>query len=364
MFSIKISHWRLHSTKTLSILRLGFTTPKATTVHWRYLSDKSNSLTNDAADDNRVSVGIFVDLDNQRFETYSRVDAQNFVKPFRTFARAIHGKVTAFQAFGNTATQTYKTPEEKDRLSFSNIEEYSDWFEWDQSNNYTGYDETGTLRCGICGQRMKLTKKDLKRGMDEHDKLHKHMKMLHDREQKKRDTWKKQNKGKVSKSHIMKSEKYKRAQLDTGRAISPGRSTPGNQLFMALKTAGVRCFSEEDVDKKLKKKAREWMKGKLSRDQESKEGSQKALIIVSNDSDFKPLLIRARELGILAVSATIEESQTESLQREADILLRNGGYAPPEALTANGELFVGELSSKVLWDAVMESKEKNLKNGA
>jgi len=103
---------------------------------------------------NLLPVGIFVDLDNIRWSTFSRADAQDFVRPLEAFSQRIGGKIVAFQAFGNKATQIWRPPEERGRLKYGILES-----QWDPEAHHTGYDNDDMLRCGICGARMKLSKK-------------------------------------------------------------------------------------------------------------------------------------------------------------------------------------------------------------
>ena len=124
--------------------------------------------------------------------------------------------VVELHAFGNLSTRTYRSHEEKGRdyLSMS-LSEQDDWWDGEDESHYlfeqdyipwtgwdaedggvaqSGLDENGVLRCGICGAKMKLTKKKQaeyrRRGIDDEQEmlvaqLEEHMD-LHTREQRKR----------------------------------------------------------------------------------------------------------------------------------------------------------------------------------
>jgi len=305
-----------------------------------------------------LPVGIFVDLDNIQWSTYSRADAKAFVRPFEALSQRMGGKIVAFQAFGNRATQTWRPPQERERFAGGGSSSIDS--QWDPRAHHSGYDEDDMLRCGICGARMKLSKKDRARGWDMEHKLNKHMKMLHDREQNKRINRAKasRKKKKLNEKDMQKFQKYKAAQIDTGRRMGGGRNN--NQLFAILKEVGVRCYAADDVDAALMKNARQWMGGgnggpasrtKLTHQQElmsllSKSSSSTVrgcLMVVSNDSDFCELLEEARRRGYLVVSVTLEEKQTRALENVSDLVFRAGGDGAtiiPNPMTRRGAEFM------------------------
>eukprot|EP00529_Nitzschia_sp_RCC80_P020380 CAMPEP_0113473722 /NCGR_PEP_ID=MMETSP0014_2-20120614/18199_1 /TAXON_ID=2857 /ORGANISM="Nitzschia sp." /LENGTH=404 /DNA_ID=CAMNT_0000366515 /DNA_START=376 /DNA_END=1590 /DNA_ORIENTATION=+ /assembly_acc=CAM_ASM_000159 len=194
----------------------------------------------------------------------------------------------------------------------------------------TGYDEKNNLRCGVCGARMKLTKKDRKRGWNEYDKLNRHMKDLHDREQHKRKEqlkhMKPSKKRKLMKrpdSKLMKQmRKYEASQVGLDRNPK-GR----NDLFPILKEEKVHCIQCHDVDATLIKHATKWMKGRKKKTDDALIYNEKVFVtvVVSEDSDFKDLLRQSNSSSSgrrIAVSVTWNSSeQTRSLVNVSDIVI-------------------------------------------
>ena len=103
------------------------------------------------------------------------------MKPLKEFANGI-GRLDIMHGFANTATQTWHGRKSSDDLDDDEFDQ--EWLQptFDDDDHLfpgamvqTGYDEQGVLRCGVCGAKMKLTKKDRARGWTEFNKLDKHM---------------------------------------------------------------------------------------------------------------------------------------------------------------------------------------------
>lgn len=381
----------------------------------------SSARTVDTCNNNNniLPVGIFVDLDNVGPLLYGRSDAQAFVQPFVQFVTAMgltgqqeayhsgrqkdhhhnnnhnqRATITTFQAFGNRATQTYISPEERaapfdQTWQFSSKKTYQNKSTTTSAATaavaITGYDakDGTTLRCGICGARMNLTKKNKAAGMTVERKLKKHMAQLHDREQAKRinrylkgNNNKKKNKNKrkprMPQPELEKYLKYKSAQIGLSRLGSKKknransqqppsgyRSSRSNELFLVLAEQGVRCYSAQDVDKTLSRHAMRWMDrvAKQQRQQQQRQQEQSHdshsmedcttidsatnatattptkvgfLIVASEDADFVPLLQRAGSKKFWAISATPQcVEQTRKLGNVSDMILRRKqSYSP------------------------------------
>ena len=260
-------------------------------------------------------VGIFVDLDNIGPELHGRADAEAFVQPLKAFAQSA-GTTTQFDAFGNLATRSYAASAEHIRReSMLDEQEYAGW---DGSSAQTGYDPKGLLRCGVCGAKMTVTKKQAKAGMAPEKKLAKHMRELHDREQNKRNN----RRGKLKGKMLEKSRKYVASQVGFRSGPRAGR----NDLFTVLREQGVRCKPADNVDSALIRAARVWMAA-LPLPVESDAGleTRGCLMVVSEDADFAPLLREARQQHVLAVSVTPDSlQQTSRLAAAADIVLLQG----------------------------------------
>jgi hypothetical protein len=189
-----------------------------------------------------LPVGIFVDLDNVAPLTHGRSDAQAFAQPLRELADRA-GTLVEFRAFANINTQIFVPDEERERRA--DLEQ--EFIMWDNANRIaqTGYDSDGFLRCGICGSRMKLNKKDRARGWTMEDKLDKHMRMLHDREQEKRKNRVKILKGKKRQKNLLDSdkfEKYEAAQVGLFRTPATRSKKPKNRrkTSVRLSTMWIR----------------------------------------------------------------------------------------------------------------------------
>jgi hypothetical protein len=287
-----------------------------------------------ASSSSSLPTAIFVDLDNVAPLTHGRSDAQDFAQPLREFAEKA-GTLNVFWAFANVATQTYVTEDERERRDAFEQE----YIEWDNETQLaqTGYDNDGILRCGVCGSKMKLNKKDKARGSTMEEKLDKHMRMLHDREQEKRTNRLKQLKGKKKRQRFMgenkvKYEKYKAAQVGlfrnpATRSKKPNIKRKTNDLFRVLREQKIRCFSVKDVDSSLEKEARRWMDRLCSETHVMVDDEARAcLVVVSEDSDFVKLLNDARSKNILAVSVTpTKVKQTFKLVKASDLVLTRAG---------------------------------------
>lgn len=260
-----------------------------------------------------LPVGIFVDLDNVLPLSQTRKGIASYLSPLLAFTE-MTGPMQRLNVFANPHTQTWI--DEEDMMDPSSLE-------WSMDDFHTGHDMNGMLRCGVCGQKMKLTKKDRARGWSDMDKLDKHMRMLHDREQEKRQTWRKQ--GRKVDRH--KFAKYEAAQVGLFR--QPARRVVGppkpitNDLFRLLKVFGAKCHSVSDVDTTLKKEARGWMKALNKSNDVETHGLHGALVVVSEDGDFADLLLEARKKNLLAVSIAQygTTQQTNKLRSAADIVL-------------------------------------------
>lgn len=291
-----------------------------------------------------LPVGIFVDLDNVAPPTHSRTDAQRFAGPLQAFADRV-GKLTAMQVFGNAATQRFRTREEIERRR------NSDWGDWDEDHFHTGLDESGVLRCGVCGAKMRLTKKNKANGMTVEWKLKKHMK-IHSSEERKRRI--RQKVKKLTDKEIKKSRKFQAATLDIPVTIEQKQT---NQLFRVLKENGFRCFSAGRVDEKLIQNAQKWMVRTLERStgESSVTGSLRGcLVVYSQDSDFCDLMHEGRKKGFLVATVTPVHKQTLALEKNSDLILRNGGASIPEAASSKGVEFMRELEETWLEDQTVD----------
>ena len=120
-----------------------------------------------------------------------------------------------------------------------------------------------------------------------------------------------------------KVRKYNAAQV--GLRAGPRRGR--NDLFRVLREQGVACKAADDVDAALIRAAHLWIAGLPSVEVEQSRG---CLVVVSQDSDFAPLLRKARDKGIIAVSAkpgqtsSPRQQQTSALAAASDIVLLQG----------------------------------------
>ncbi|KAG7353789.1 NYN domain containing protein [Nitzschia inconspicua] len=291
-----------------------------------------------------TSVGIFIDLDNmsqfisrnELLPSVTRLQVAQKIRPLKRLANEFLGaEHLRIAAFANQHTQKFKHKPKKEDVDDEAIHavDLQEWWEPDYGFDdddlfggavvQTGYDEKGFLRCGVCGAKMKLTKKDRARGWTEHDKLGKHMRQLHDREQNKRKVRLKQIKGTKKEQKFLQGkegkrmEKYKSAQVGLNRG-------PTNDWFQILKEESVQRFSSTDVDADLIKKAKKWLKK-----QQRTNAEKVILVVVSEDSDFVPLLNFVQKKNresetqqFYSASATWNSSQqTEALRKVSDFVL-------------------------------------------
>lgn len=290
-----------------------------------------------------LPVGIFVDLDNvaqetKALSTHTRAEAAKFASPLRQFAETA-GELRSFQAFANQHTLTYVGTEEKERReqSLALVEEAE---EWDMDAAISGFDEKGMLRCGVCGARMTLTKKDKKAGRDPWAKLNKHMRELHDREQEKRRTRlnhktkkgrKKPGWTKLSEKEMKQFRKYESAQIGLHRKPAlrvkkKGGNNGGQRtdLFRVLREENIKVAEVLDADKSLVKAANKWMKETKRQHQGCNvEPLNGCLVVVSEDADFVELMIKARA-DFVVVTATPNstiDDQTTKLLQVSDVVL-------------------------------------------
>ena len=189
---------------------------------------------------------------------------------------------------------------------------------------------------------MKLTKKDKSKGWTEYDKLNKHMKMLHDREQSKRINRAKQTKKKkkLTAKESERFQKYKSAQVGLSRLS-------GNDLFRILNEHKVRCFSVENVDEHLIKHSKKWKSSTVKNNNGNNARPRGALMVVSEDSDFCPLLEQSRSSGMVAISVTLNDQQTNKVRNASDVCITFNGITGKlqwESLSNRG----GYLEEKLL----------------
>jgi hypothetical protein len=269
-----------------------------------------------------TSVGIFIDLDNMSraknatimtvIPHVTRMEVTRKIEALKTVGEDSFGANSIrIAAFANRNTQTYKNKKRRgiegthdDEDQIIRALDLQDWWQphshrdeyYDNDDVLegpfvqTGYDDQGFLRCGVCGAKMKLTKKDKARGWTEKDKLDKHMKQLHDKEQAKRLTRLNQLKGSKKKKYLqgkvgMQMKKYKASQVGLDRG-------PTNDWFSILRENAVDCYSSEDVDTDLMKKAKKWLKK-----QRKEQVDNVILMVVSEDADFVPLLEHASNIA-------------------------------------------------------------------
>ena len=306
-----------------------------------------------------LPIGVFIDLDNVAPKTHSREDAKKFIYPLLQLGLLINMKrslspsfksdpntmkqiqrdtATQFEAFGNLATRSYRSAEQKEVTTYD--QEYIPWIP-DDELELGGYAQTGydalaeTLRCGICGWKAKLTKKKRakykNRGWtDENDMLENElmehiMKSLHDREQQKRVARVQAKKGKNGRrvkgmkgKELVRFNKYKAAQVGLQSGMMAVDKHTGqvkvksrNDLFQVLREIGVSTKSSDDVDTDLISAAEKWVRRTLSeykdntkmidrdRDEEHECPREESspvgvLVIYSKDCDFIPLIESAK----------------------------------------------------------------------
>ena len=267
-----------------------------------------------------IPVGIFIDLDNVRPEKFGRADARAFVESLRVFGNTA-GKLSTISAFANLATRRHIGQAERERR-----ETMLDEAEWNQTSFHTGYDEGEVLRCGICGSKMSVNKKDRARGVTPEDKLKKHMRMLHNREQAKR--IRKSQNGQMGNKDREKMQKFNSARVGLGSPLCIGGRGRQNDLFQVLREQGVHCRHADNVDKALERVAIQWIRGLPPASQRASSiatavaETRACLVVVSEDADFAPLLSTAKKVQILAVSATLKSTrQTRKLCVAADLVL-------------------------------------------
>ena len=314
----------------------------------RFAGGQGSALLVINTDTSCLPVGIFVDLDNvaqetKALSTHTRAEAAKFASPLRQFAETA-GELRSFQAFANQHTLTHVGTEEMERREQS-LAVVEDAEEWDMDAAISGFDEKGMLRCGVCGARMKLTKKDKKAGRDIHDKLDKHMRELHDREQEKRRTRlnhktkkgrKKPGWAKLSEKEMKQLRKYESAQIGLHRKpalrVKKKGGNDGRQrtdLYRVLREEKIMVAEVLDADKSLVKAASKWM-NKTKRHAGGKgyivEPLNKfygCLVVVSEDADFVELMKKARK-NFVVVTATPNstiDDQTTKLLEVSDVVL-------------------------------------------
>ena len=358
----------------------------------------TTSYASSTSQQQQLPVAAFIDLDNIGPQTYRRQDIKNFISPLLELGRLINhqegedkhhddtltnlsdrleraaaassGKSKSnastkskkrnekqsppihIEAFGNLATRQHQSP--KERQHTIEEQEYIPWSD-DEGFAQTGYDATdGILRCGICGAKMKLSKKDRAAGRTEYDKLKKHMKSLHDREQAKRinrmqNVKKKGGKKKrLPEKEMKKYKKYQAAQVglrkgtkikvDKSGKVKRVNSRPRNDLFAIMKEmSGVTVKAKDNVDEAIINRASQWM-NKTTKNQNGTgqpflennnwngQGCRGVLVIYSMDADFVPLLQKAKKKGFMTVSMTNDKKQTLKLERNCDVVVSSSSF--------------------------------------
>eukprot|EP00977_Amphora_coffeiformis_P020383 scaffold8204_cov177-Amphora_coffeaeformis.AAC.1 len=109
---------------------------------------------------------------------------------------------------------------------------------WGGNSAATGYDESGLLRCVT-------TQEGSSKGFDRGKETQKKHEELHEREQKKRLTWRDSG-HKLNENNFERMCKYKSAAVGVMR-----QSKNVNDLFQVLRERGVRCKVVKDVDASL-----------------------------------------------------------------------------------------------------------------
>lgn len=336
-----------------------------------------------SSNDTKLPVGIFIDLDNvhPRDVAYTRSNLKAWYGPLRKFAKTV-GHIHTVKAFANQPTLTHQNAHQVDHQ----VEE-QEWImqashdddDWGMPMVQTGRDDKGILRCGVCGAKMKLTKKDRAKGWDEQDKLDKHMRMLHDREQAKRKTRLKHTKSKKKQKKLLEgklgeqSKKYVAAQVGLNRGhqagLSKKKSTKNvkkrNDLFAILKEFGIHCNSVDDVDKRLISEAQDWVKKQGNNKKQNSLNTNErqhrgVLVVVSRDSDFAALLKQSQR-NLLTVSVTPNEpTQTKALRSVSDLVLvknpdESTNVLLAKPVTVAGENVLGNVRANVFTSSVAES---------
>ena len=254
-----------------------------------------------------LPVGIFIDLDNVQPARHGREDARAFVEPLRVFGSAA-GTLSTVAAFANSATLRWASPDERVRRATM-----LDDAVWDAASGSTGRDSDGVLRCGVCSAKMK----------DEH-KLRKHMK-LHSREQSKRVL--------RSQRKPVKGNERKKLHKYTAAQVGVHRHKRRNDLFTVLREEGVSCSHADDVDAALARAAKQWISELPNITPRAAGDARGCIVVVSEDADFVPLLLAARDRHhMLTVSATLRSAQqTKGLCQASDLVLQvlRGAVAPP-----------------------------------
>ena len=335
-------------------------------------NNNHNNNTNHAP----LPIAVFIDLDNVAPTTHRRDDAKKFISPLLELGKHINGrtnnndttisnKINKFkplnnnnsssvtiQAFGNLSTRTYIGSEERshtlDKQEYIPHQKSNNNNDDDDQQQYvvaqTGYDNNNILRCGVCGQKVTQTKRNKRQGRTAEQKLRQHMK-IHSKEQNKRNAHMqmKRNKGRVGKraqlseKEMIKYHKYKAAMVGlkqqpvmkvtkSGKVVPKTGGGRTNDLFRILNEVGVKVKPNENVDEAILLAASQWM-NKVSRLQNKNgrcggdENIRGVLVIYSKDSDFVPLLQRAKSKGFLTVSMCDEEKQSRMLVSNCDVLV-------------------------------------------
>jgi hypothetical protein len=277
----------------------------------------------------QYATGVFVDLNSVESDNYTNTLAANYlIDPIRMFIQRvlINGKLDTLQGWGKPTSITMNN------LNFDDDDD-DDFSLWDESEAVTGYDAQGLLRCGVCGAKMKLTKKDIKRGLTPETKLQKHMQMLHDREQRKRITRMKTSKKKkpLSDKEMERFLKYEAATVGVygnhrkkkqSRKPVSAKDTP---YFQALREKGMKCRVATNVDEALTTSAQLFLQNTTTATDSSENHPRGVVIVVSRDSSLAPLLAEARHKGFVTVTVsppTADNPPTKkALINQSDIIL-------------------------------------------
>jgi hypothetical protein len=318
-----------------------------------------------------ISVGIFIDLDNMsRFnenedaaaagsavtqQVVTRQQVAQKIRPLRALAQQqLQADQVYIAAYANRHTQRYKNKTQNELTQEYIVKQQQPATAATaaimKTVVQTGYDEKGILRCGVCGAKMTLSPKNRAQGMTEMDKLNKHMRELHDREQHKRQTRANQlsgtNRRKKKKPAFLQGKEGEKMQTYQSAQVGLNRG-PTNDWFRILREESVHPVSCDNVDQTLMEHARQWVKRETTMRLFRKNAAAAAksrrriiyLVVVSEDSDFAPLLASYRNNNNIhdcycdyyAISATWSSTaQTQALVSASDLVvtLSNApGYA-------------------------------------
>jgi len=224
----------------------------------------------------RGAIGVFWDFDNIRPGTWEERSVTSYTDPVKQLAHSL-GLDAKLHAFGADVAWTYVSQQEQVRREDIGPDVY------DAESHTSGYDEEiEMLRCGVCGQRF-----------SSEEKLAKHFKSLHLREQRKLKE-KRKKKGNLKDKENTRLKKYGAAAPGAGITRS---GYHGKGLRRLVKEAGVSVTTtkahSQATDQALASAALEFLSQQHA----------KAVVVMSRDTDFLPLLQEAKDSNILTVLA-------------------------------------------------------------